>query len=57
METDRRDHMNLDEKFTYMATGQPYDDSDPVLVAARDWSTTKTNARNAAPTVVDYFRH
>ncbi|MFC6289820.1 sugar O-acetyltransferase [Levilactobacillus angrenensis] len=48
--------MNLDEKFAYMATGKPYDDSDPVLVAARDQSTTKTNALNAAPTMADRGR-
>lgn len=48
--------MNLDEKFAYMATGQPYDDSDPVLVAARDQSTTKTNALNAASTMAERGR-
>ncbi|WP_125582313.1 sugar O-acetyltransferase [Levilactobacillus cerevisiae] len=45
--------MNLAEKFTYMATGQPYDDSDPLLVAARDRSTARTNAVNAAPTMAE----
>ncbi|MCT4487553.1 sugar O-acetyltransferase [Levilactobacillus parabrevis] len=39
--------MNLQEKFSYMATGKPYDDLDPVLIAARDRATTKTNALNA----------
>lgn len=39
--------MNLPEKFAYMATGKPYDDLDPVLIAARDRATTETNALNA----------
>ncbi|AYM01582.1 hypothetical protein D8911_00720 [Levilactobacillus brevis] len=48
--------MNLEEKFTYMATGKPYDDSDPLLVDARDRSTAKTNALNAASTMADRGR-
>ncbi|MFD1548623.1 sugar O-acetyltransferase [Levilactobacillus fuyuanensis] len=40
--------MNLQEKFAYMATGKPYSDLDPVLIAARDQATAKTNALNAA---------
>lgn len=48
--------MNLEEKFTYMATGKPYDDSDSLLVDARDRSTAKTNALNAAPTMADRGR-
>lgn len=39
--------MNLQEKFAYMATGKPYNDLDPVLIAARDQATAKTNALNA----------
>jgi len=40
--------MNLSEKFAYMATEQPYDDLDPLLIAARDRATAKTNALNAS---------
>ncbi|WP_395322286.1 sugar O-acetyltransferase [Levilactobacillus parabrevis] len=39
--------MNLQEKFSYVATGKPYNDLDPVLIAARDRATIKTNALNA----------
>lgn len=39
--------MDLQEKFAYMATGKPYDDLDPLLIAARDCATAKTNALNA----------
>jgi len=39
--------MNLDEKFAYMATGQPYRDTDDELTALRDQATVKTNALNA----------
>lgn len=39
--------MNLDEKFAYMATGQPYRDTDDELTALRDQATLTTNAVNA----------
>ena len=39
--------MNLDEKFAYMATGQPYRDTDAELTALRDQATLTTNAVNA----------
>ncbi|EQM53556.1 acetyltransferase [Lactiplantibacillus plantarum EGD-AQ4] len=39
--------MNLDEKFAYMATGQPYRDTDDELSALRDQATLTTNAVNA----------
>ena len=39
--------MNLDEKFAYMATGQPYRDTDSELTALRDQATLTTNAVNA----------
>lgn len=38
--------MTLEEKFAYMATGKPYNDLDPLLIAARDQATLKTNAIN-----------
>lgn len=38
--------MNLDEKFAYMATGQTYNDLDPILVSARKESTRLTTAIN-----------
>lgn len=38
--------MNLDEKFTYMATGKTYNDLDPILVAERKQSTKLTNELN-----------
>lgn len=38
--------MTLEEKFTYMATGQPYNDLDPLLVQSRDQATLKTDAIN-----------
>ncbi|MCM6764697.1 sugar O-acetyltransferase [Weissella paramesenteroides] len=38
--------MNLDEKFAYMATGQTYNDLDPILVSARKQSTKLTTAIN-----------
>lgn len=38
--------MTLEEKFTYMATGEPYNDLDPLLIEARDQATLKTNAIN-----------
>lgn len=38
--------MNLDEKFAYMATGQTYNDLDPILVSARKESTKLTTAIN-----------
>ena len=28
--------MNLPEKYAYMATGQPYNDLDPLLIQRRD---------------------
>lgn len=39
--------MTLTEKFAYMATGKPYNDLDPLLIAARDQATRRTNAINA----------
>ncbi|EHO52963.1 sugar O-acetyltransferase [Lentilactobacillus kisonensis] len=39
--------MDLNEKFTYMATGQPYDDLDPKLVALRAQATATTQQLNA----------
>ena len=39
--------MDLDEKFAYMATGQPYRDTDDELTALRDQATLTTNAVNA----------
>lgn len=39
--------MDINEKFAYMATGQPYNDLDVELVALRDAATVKTNALNA----------
>lgn len=38
--------MKLDEKFAYMATGQTYNDLDPILVSARKESTKLTTAIN-----------
>ena len=38
--------MNLDEKFAYMATGQTYNDLDPILVSARKQSTKLTTVIN-----------
>lgn len=38
--------MTLEEKFTYMATGKPYNDLDPLLVQARDQATRRTGAIN-----------
>ncbi len=38
--------MNLEEKFAFMATGKPYDDMDPLLLAVRDEATAKTDALN-----------
>jgi acetyltransferase-like isoleucine patch superfamily enzyme len=38
--------MNLDEKFQYMATGQPYNDLDPLLIQERQRSTLLTNQIN-----------
>lgn len=38
--------MNLDEKFTYMATGKTYNNLDPILVAERKQSTKLTNELN-----------
>ncbi|WP_318765503.1 sugar O-acetyltransferase [Lactiplantibacillus carotarum] len=40
--------MNLAEKFTYMATGEAYNDLDPELVAKRDAATRQTDALNRA---------
>lgn len=42
--------MNTDEKFAYMATGQPYDDLDPKLVALREKATQTTQKLNNATT-------
>ncbi|WP_203651650.1 sugar O-acetyltransferase [Secundilactobacillus yichangensis] len=39
--------MNLEEKFAYMATGQPYDDLDPKLMKVRENATTMTQRLNA----------
>lgn len=41
--------MNLEEKFAFMATGKPYDDMDPLLLAVRDEATAKTDALNNEP--------
>lgn len=41
--------MNLAEKYSYMATGKPYDDLDPILIDRRNRATELTNALNAAP--------
>lgn len=38
--------MNLEEKFAFMATGKPYHDMDPLLLAVRDEATAKTDALN-----------
>ena len=38
--------MNLDEKFAYMATGQPYDDVDPKLMKVRETATAVTQKLN-----------
>ncbi|MEN2327041.1 sugar O-acetyltransferase [Lacticaseibacillus paracasei] len=38
--------MNLEKKFAFMATGKPYDDMDPLLLAVRDEATAKTDALN-----------
>lgn len=38
--------MNLDEKFAYMATGQPYDDLDPKLMKVRETATAVTQKLN-----------
>ncbi|MFC6255204.1 sugar O-acetyltransferase [Secundilactobacillus hailunensis] len=38
--------MNLDEKFAYMATGQPYDDVDPKLMKVREQATAITQKLN-----------
>jgi maltose O-acetyltransferase len=38
--------MTIEEKFTYMATGQPYNDLDPLLIKARDQATAATNMIN-----------
>lgn len=38
--------MNLEEKFAYMATGQPYDDLDPKLMTVREKATTMTQQLN-----------
>lgn len=48
--------MNLQEKFAYMATGKPYNDLDPVLVAARDQATAKTNALNTTDDPAERMR-
>ena len=48
--------MNLQEKFAYMATGKPYNDLDPVLIAARDQATAKTNALNATDDPAERMR-
>lgn len=37
----------LDEKFAYMASGKPYNDLDPQLIAVRDRSTAMTNKINS----------
>lgn len=39
--------MNLEEKFTYMATGQPYDDLDPKLMKVPENATMMTQQLNA----------
>ena len=39
--------MTLKEKFTYMATGKPYNDLDPLLIEARNKATEDTNKLNA----------
>ncbi|WP_024748138.1 sugar O-acetyltransferase [Levilactobacillus namurensis] len=41
--------LTLDEKFAYMATGQPYNDLDPRLEDLRDQATQKTDALNREP--------
>lgn len=38
--------MNLEEKFSFMASGRPYNDLDPLLVDARAISTKKTTEFN-----------
>lgn len=38
--------MGLEEKFTYMATGKPYNDLDPLLEKARDQATINANKIN-----------
>lgn len=38
--------MTIEEKFTYMATGQPYNDLDSLLIMARDQATAATNMIN-----------
>lgn len=42
--------MNLNEKFDYMATGQPYDDLDTTLVDLRETATQTTQQLNNAAT-------
>lgn len=39
--------MNLSEKYAYMATGQPYNDLDPLLIQRRDRATRLTDELNA----------
>lgn len=39
--------MNLPEKYAYMATGQPYNDLDPLLIQRRDRATRLTDELNA----------
>ncbi|PTM23662.1 acetyltransferase [Lactobacillus sp. PFC-70] len=41
--------LTLDEKFAYMATGQPYNDLDPRLEDLRDQATQKTDTLNREP--------
>ena len=41
--------LTLDEKFAYMATGQPYNDLDPRLEDLRDQATQQTDALNREP--------
>lgn len=48
--------MNLTEKYAYMATGQPYNDLDPLLVDRRDRSTRLTDALNAASEMAEKAR-
>lgn len=39
--------MNLPEKYAYMATGQPYNDLDPLLIQRRNRATRLTDELNA----------
>ena len=39
--------MTLEEKFEYMATGEPYNDLDSLLIKERELATEKTNQLNS----------